>query len=155
MPRRSGGRKSRVAIRTAPLAEELKPVRPGESGGQYRPLTDDDTKEKEENCFRILEEVGFSQATPHCIETCTAQGAELGNDGRLRMSREVVQKALDDSPNEVTLCAQDPAKDLTLSGSKVYFSTAGAAVKGDGHPVTEEGVHSARSVSTKGALLWP
>ncbi|MBT5155648.1 MAG: hypothetical protein HOM44_16300 [Gammaproteobacteria bacterium] len=37
MPRRSGGRKSRVAIRTAPLAEELKPVRPGESGGQYRP----------------------------------------------------------------------------------------------------------------------
>ena len=128
MPRRSGGRKSRVAIRTAPLAEELKPVRPGESGGQYRPLTDDDTKAIVENCFRILEEVGFSQATPHCIETCTAYGAELGKDGRLRMSRDVVQNALDATPNELTLCAQDPAQDLTLSGSKVFFSTAGAAV---------------------------
>jgi trimethylamine:corrinoid methyltransferase-like protein len=83
MPRRSGGRKARVAIRTAPLAEELKPVRPGESGGQYRPLTDDDTKAIVENSFRILEEVGFSQATPHCIETCTAYGAELGTDQTL------------------------------------------------------------------------
>ena len=65
MSKRTGGRKSRVALRMAPLAEELKPVRPGESGGQYRPLTDKDTEAIVENCFRILEEVGFSQATPH------------------------------------------------------------------------------------------
>ena len=128
MTRRAGGRKTRVALRTAPLAEELKPVRPGESGGQYRPLTDSDTEAIIENCFRILEEVGFSQATPHCIEACSAYGAELGNDGRLRMSPEVVQKALDATPSELTLFAQNPAQDLILSGSKVYFSTAGAAV---------------------------
>jgi len=128
MPRRSGGRKSRIAIRTAPLAEELRPVQPGESGGQYRPLTDADTEAIVDNCFRILEEVGFAQATPHCIETCTAYGAELGKDGRLRMSRDVVQKALETTPSELTLYAQNPAQDLTLSGSKVYFSTAGAAV---------------------------
>ena len=65
MPRRSGGRKSRIAIRTAPLAEELRPVQPGESGGQYRPLTDADTEAIVDNCFRILEEVGLLR--PHRI----------------------------------------------------------------------------------------
>ena len=39
--RRSGGRASRVAARAAPLAENLRPVRAGLSGGQYRPLTDE------------------------------------------------------------------------------------------------------------------
>ncbi len=37
--RRSGGRANRVALRSAPLAENLRPVRAGMSGGQYRPLT--------------------------------------------------------------------------------------------------------------------
>ena len=46
-----------------------------------------------ENSFRILEEIGFNEATPHCIKTCTAYGAEMGDDGRLRMSREVVKKS--------------------------------------------------------------
>ncbi len=128
MSRRAGGRKSRVAIRSAPLAEELKPVRPGESAGQYRPLTDEGVEAVAENCFRILEEVGFNQATPHCIETCTAYGAQLGGDGRLRMPREVVHKAIEASARELVLHGQDPAHDLQVSGRRVHFSTAGAAV---------------------------
>ena len=35
MSRRRGGRKAKVAIRSAPLSEKSKPVHPGESGGQY------------------------------------------------------------------------------------------------------------------------
>ncbi len=128
MSRRAGGRKSRVAIRSAPLAEELKPVHPGESAGQYRPLSDADVAAVVENSFRILQEVGFNQATPHCIDTCTAYGAELGDDGRLRMSRDVVQKAMDSCTRELVLHGQDPATDLRVSGKRVHFATAGAAV---------------------------
>ena len=40
MARRSGGRKARVALRSAPLAEDIKPVHRGETGGQYKPLDD-------------------------------------------------------------------------------------------------------------------
>ena len=87
MARRSGGRQARLALRNAPLADDNKPVHPGESGGRYRPFTDTDVAAVEENIFRILEEVGFNEATPHCIETCTAVGAILGNDGRLRCTR--------------------------------------------------------------------
>jgi trimethylamine---corrinoid protein Co-methyltransferase len=128
MPRRSGGRQSRVALRSAPLAEDMKPVQPGESGGQYKPLTSEEVDAVVDNSFRILEEIGFNQATPHCIETCTAYGAVMGDDGRLRMSREVVHKAIEASDRKLVLYGQDPAHDLQISGSRVHFSTAGAAV---------------------------
>ena len=72
----------------------MKPVRPGERGGRYYPFTDQDLEAIVENIYRILEEVGFKDATPHCIETCEAVGAVLGDDGRLRMPRAVVDTAL-------------------------------------------------------------
>ena len=80
MARRSGGRQARKALRSAPLAEDVKPVHPGVLGGRYRPLSDDDVAAIDANIFRILEEVGFNDATPHCIESCTAVGAVMGDD---------------------------------------------------------------------------
>ncbi len=73
------------------------PVKPGEIGGSYKPLTQSQMEAIEENIFRILEEIGFNDATPHCIEKCIAIGAILGEDGRLRMPREVVKKAMNQS----------------------------------------------------------
>ena len=128
MARRRGGHKAKAAMRSAPLAEDIKPVHPGESGGQYRPLSDEDIAAVLENSFRILEEIGFNQATPHCIKTCTAYGAEMGEDGRLRMSREVVKKAIESSNRNLVLHGQEPKHDLHVTGSRVYFATAGAAV---------------------------
>ena len=80
--RKSGGREARIAIRNAPLAEEEKPVHAGEIGGRYKPLSDKQVLSIEANIFRILEEIGFADATPHCIETCVGFGAVLGDDGR-------------------------------------------------------------------------
>ncbi|MEZ5534800.1 MAG: trimethylamine methyltransferase family protein [Thiolinea sp.] len=128
MTRRSGGRKARVALRTAPLAEDVRPVRPGLPGGQYQPLSERDMALINDAVFRILEEVGFAQATPHCIETCTAFGAVIGDDGRLRMPREVVEKAMSMAQREVTLYGQIPEHDIHLGGKRVHFATAGAAV---------------------------
>jgi len=126
--RRRGGRKAKVAMRSAPLSDKSKPVHPGESGGQYKPLNDEGVADIVENSFRILEDVGFNQATPHCIETCTALGAVMSDDGRLRFPRKVVKKAIDISNKDLILYAQNPANDLHVSGSRVYFATAGAAV---------------------------
>ncbi len=136
MSRRAGGRKSRVALRNAPLAEEIKPVHPGEIGGHYTPLKEKDIPQIVETSYRILEEVGFAQSTPHCSEICVAFGATMGSDGRLRMSREVVQKAMDTCQRELILHGQDPKHDLQLNGQRVHFSTAGAAVM-IANPVTK------------------
>ncbi|MGB1916460.1 MAG: trimethylamine methyltransferase family protein, partial [Luminiphilus sp.] len=108
MARRAGGRQARHAQRSAPLEEAMKPVRPGERGGRYHPFTNQDLEAIVENIYRILEEVGFKDATPHCIETCEAVGAVLGDDGRLRMPRAVVDAALKQAKRNLTLHAQDP-----------------------------------------------
>ena len=128
MARRSGGRRARHALRAAPLAEDVKPVNPGETGGTYKPLGDADVDAINDNIFRILEEVGFNQATPHCLKTCTAVGAVLGDDGRLRFPRPVVEKALEQAERNLVLYGQDPKYDRDISGTKVHFATGGAAV---------------------------
>ena len=128
MARRPNARQAKIALRKAALAEDLRPVQPGESGGQYRPLGESDIQQIEATIYRILEEIGFADATEHCIETCVAAGAEYGEDGRLRFPRDLVDRTLAICARDLTLHAQDPKYDLQLSGSKVHFSTAGAAV---------------------------
>jgi trimethylamine--corrinoid protein Co-methyltransferase len=103
-------------------------VVPGETGGQYKPLSGADVDAVLATIYRILEEIGFQDATQHCIDTCTAVGAELGDDGRLRMPRRVVDQALDTAARDITLHGQVPSHDVDLSGSRVHFATAGAAV---------------------------
>lgn len=128
MGRRSGGRQAKIALRKAALAEDLKPVRAGIPGGQYRPLSDTDMGAINATVFKILEEIGFADATEHCIEACTAIGAVYGEDGRLRFPRAVVEDAMEKCCRNLVLHGQDPKHDLELSGSRVHFSTAGAAV---------------------------
>ena len=128
MARRSGGRRARKAQRAAPLAEAVKPVRPGHTGGHFQPLSASGVEAIVDNAFRILDRVGFADPTPHCIETCTAVGAVLGDDGRLRMPRSLVERTLQLARRNLVLHGQDPQWDLDLSGARVHFSTAGAAV---------------------------
>ena len=128
MRRRSGGRQAKIALRKAALADNLKPVHAGETGGQYRPLKDGDIKAIDSTVFKILKEVGFAQATPHCIDVCTAVGAIYGKDERLRFPRAVIEETMDKCCRNLTLHGQDPKHDLQLTGQKVHFSTAGAAV---------------------------
>ncbi|MAF18551.1 MAG: methyltransferase [Oceanospirillaceae bacterium] len=128
MARRSGGRSARLAERQAPLAEDIKPVHAGEIGGSYTPLTQADMEAIADNAFRILAEIGFGRATPHCIETCVNAGAEFGDDGRLRMPRDLVERSMAMAQKHMTLHGISPDHDLQLHGQRVHFSTAGAAV---------------------------
>jgi len=128
MRRRSGGRQAKIALRKTALADHLKPVHAGETGGQYRPLKDGDIKAIDSTVFKILEEVGFAQATPHCIDVCTAVGAIYDKDERLRFPRAVIEETMEKCCRNLTLHGQDPKHDLQLTGQKVHFSTAGAAV---------------------------
>jgi len=128
MSRRSGGRQARLAVRLAPLAEEEKPVHPGEIGGTYAPLSETDMAAIANNAYRILEEIGFGRSTPHCTETMVASGAIMGDDGRLRIPRSLVDHTLDICQRNLTLHGVDPKHDLELNGQRVHFSTAGAAV---------------------------
>ena len=126
--RRAGGREARRAARMAPLAEDIRPVRPGLPGGQYKPLTDAGVARIHEAALEALETIGLSQAPQSGIEIMTDAGAILGDDGRLRFPRALVEDMLAVAGRNITLYARDPKHDLHLTGSNVYYGTAGAAV---------------------------
>lgn len=126
--RRSGGRAARVAIRSAPLAEELRPVRPGLPGGKYKPLTDAEVLRIHHAALDALEQIGLSQAPHSGVEVLTKAGAIQGDDGRIRFPRALVEEMLAKAARNITLHGREEKFDLHLTGSNVHFGTAGAAV---------------------------
>lgn len=126
--RRSGGRSARQALRAAPLADDIRPVRAGLSGGTYKPLSDADVQRIHHAALDACEQIGFADAPPSGIEVLTGAGAILGDDGRIRIPRALIEDMLALAARDITIRAQNPKHDLHLSGSKVHFGTAGAAV---------------------------
>ena len=125
---RAGGRAARLELRAAPLADNIRPIRGGMPGGRYAPLSDGDVLKIHRAALQLLEEVGFGQAIPTCIEACTKAGAVYGTDGRLRFPRALVEDTVAKSARHFTLHGQESRHDLEPSGKRVYFGTAGAAV---------------------------
>ncbi|GHC10299.1 methyltransferase [Gemmobacter nanjingensis] len=126
--RRSGGRAARVAVRAAPLAEALRPVRAGMPGGRYRPLSEAGVAKIHAQALEALEVIGLANAPASGVEILTGAGAVLGDDGRIRFPRALVEDMLAVAARDLTLYGRDEKYDLHLSGSNVHFGTAGAAV---------------------------
>ena len=127
--RRSGGRSARKAKRAAPLPDATRPIRAGLLGGRYNPLSDAEVARIHDAALRILDEVGLSQAPESGVAAMVAYGAQhSAGDGRLRYPRAVVEKALKDANRQVVLHGREPKHDLDLSGARVHYGTAGAAV---------------------------
>lgn len=126
--RRSGGRAGRHAVRSAPLTEDIKPIRPGMEGGAYKPLSETGMQRIHEAALEAMEVIGFADAPESGVEILTGAGCIQGEDGRIRFPRALVDDMLAKAAREVTLCARDPAHDLQLSGNRVHYGTAGAAV---------------------------
>ena len=126
--RRMGGRAARHKLRAAPLREEEKAVRPGMIGGRFRPLDESGVQRIHAAALDVLEHIGLSEAIPSCIEAVTAAGGQLSPEGRLLFPRALVEDAVANAARDIVLHGQDPRHDLELTGNKVYFGTAGAAV---------------------------
>ncbi|MCX7559521.1 trimethylamine methyltransferase family protein [Sulfitobacter sp. F26204] len=125
---RSGGRAARRAARANPLADHLRPIRPGMEGGQYRPLTLEGMAAIHNAALEALETIGLADAPASGVAHLTGVGAIQGDDGRIRFPRALVEDTIARANRRITLFARDPAHDLDLSGTRVHFGTAGAAV---------------------------
>ena len=126
--RRMGGRAARRQLRATPTPEEDRPVQPGMVGGRYRPLTDAEVERIHVAALDVLENIGLAEAIPSCIEMFTAAGAEYTDEERLLIPRSMVEDVLATAARDFYLYGQDPKRDMHLSGYKVHFGTAGAAV---------------------------
>jgi trimethylamine--corrinoid protein Co-methyltransferase len=97
-------------------------------GGTYKPLTQLDMERINEAALCALEEIGLADAPQSGIDIMVGAGAILGDDGRLRYPRALIEDMLAKANREITLCARNPKHDLHLSEKKVHYGTAGAAV---------------------------
>ncbi len=126
--RRAGGRQARQALRRAPLAQDIRPIRPGMEGGQYRPLSDADMLRIHKAALDVLQTIGIADAPQSGIEAMSALGAELSEGDRLTFSPALVEDTIASAPRALTLHGQTSQHDMQLHGSRVHFGTAGAAV---------------------------
>ena len=125
---RRSARETRRAARSAPLPDNVRPVRPGMSGGNYKPLSAADVLRIHHAALDVLENIGLADATPSGIEYMTRAGAKLTAEGRLLFPRALVEDTVAHAARHFVLHGQDPKHDMEPWGSRVYFGTAGAAV---------------------------
>ena len=128
--RRAGGRQARHALRAAPLAEDIKPVRPGMTGGSYKPLSDEDIRQIHGVALDALEQIGMAEAPVTGRAAMIEAGCEWDEPTqRIKMPRRLVQAMIDATPKEFSIYGQNaPEFDLKLYGKRVHYATAGAAV---------------------------
>ncbi len=125
---RSGGRAARRAARASALPDHLRPIRPGLEGGTYKPLTQTQVEQIHQAALTALETIGLADAPQSGIDYLVGAGCTLGEDGRIRFPRALVEDTIANANRSVTLCSRDGNTDLELSGTRVHYGTAGAAV---------------------------
>ncbi len=103
-------------------------MRPGLSGGQYRPLSDTDIQRIYETALDLLECVGIGDPLPEILHYALPRGCRVDDDNRLHFPRTLVEDLIGISAKEYTRYAPDPANDLEVRGTDVLFTTAGEAV---------------------------
>ena len=124
--RRSGGRSARRAARVAGPGNSA--VRPGHTGGRYKPLSDSDIKRIHDAALDVLENIGIGDPIPEILDYALPGGCTLGEDNRLRFPRALVEDLIAQSAKEYPLYAPDPKNDLMVRGQEVLFTTSGEAV---------------------------
>ena len=124
--KRAGGRNARRALRAAGMRGQA--VQPGMQGGSYKPLSSRDIQRIHETALDILEKIGIADPIPEILQYALPGGCVLGDDGRLRFPRALVEDLIDVSAKSYVAYAPDPKFDLEISGQSVYFSTSGESV---------------------------
>ncbi len=126
--RRQGGRSARLAARSTAPAADARPVSPGLPGGRYQPLAAEDVEKIHESALEVLETIGMGNPIPSCVDLVTAAGGSLSDRGRLLFPRGLVEDVIAKAGRRFVLHGQTPDNDLAVSGKRVNFGTAGAAV---------------------------
>ncbi len=126
--RRRGGRSARKALRSAPLADNIKPIWPGLTSDRYRALTSQGIQNIHAAILETLETIGLADAIPSCIEAVTSVGGFINEKDRLCFPRALVEDTIGAANRTFAICGQTSDHDLDPTGSRVHFGTGGAAV---------------------------
>lgn len=127
--RRGNARADRLAKRKSSAASAA--VRPGVSGGAYKPLTDAEMDKVAKAALDILEQVGVGDATQALLDIVLPKGCRLNEHGRVCFPVSLMEDIIANAASSYTVYARGSRAgndDIHCSANKVYTSTAGSAV---------------------------
>jgi len=104
----------------------------GLSGGQYRPLSEEQIKTIHEASLSILEKTGFTFETglEDTLDMLKKAGATIDrNNARIYFSRDLAMEQASKAPERVVLFSRDGRNDLDLTEHRVHLGTGGAAIR--------------------------
>ena len=107
----------------------INPAPPGPTGGQYRPLNQDQIEKIYATALRMLAELGMGDAPPALVEQARRHGATINPLGRLCFSNAMVEDIIDGACKSFVLHGRDATHSFEVGGNRVYFGTGGAAVQ--------------------------
>ncbi len=122
------GRAARMIVREQAQHKRSKVVWPGIEGGAIKPLSDRALERVIESALQVLERIGMADAGPEIIELARAKGLKITDDDRILFSRAYIEDMVAGAARNFTLYGRERKYDLEITGSKVHFGTAGAAV---------------------------
>ncbi|MCF8069129.1 MAG: trimethylamine methyltransferase family protein [Desulfobacterales bacterium] len=105
-----------------------KAIWPGIAGGAYKPLSNHDIKRIHSTALDVLENIGIAHPTPELLEYALPKGCIVGDDGRLKFPRALVEDIIASTKKQIPYYGVDPKYDFEVSGESVYTGTAGEAV---------------------------
>jgi trimethylamine--corrinoid protein Co-methyltransferase len=92
-------------------------------------LADADIKMILEDAGRLLSEVGVQVEHTRAVDTLAGAGAEVGNDNRVRIGSDVIQRTLDSISNGLDLYDREGAKAIALGAGTTHFAPGSAAIR--------------------------
>ncbi len=79
--------------------------------------------------LEILERVGVCFPCAAALEVFRRHGADVDGDGVVKLTPDLVERALATAPRSFLLGGREPRFDLTLDGTRTYLSTEGVGVR--------------------------
>ena len=156
---RRSGRAARTRQRMAPPTVRAAP--PGQTGGLYKPLTENEIGQIYETALKLLAELGMGQAPARLVDAAVKRGAEVNTLGRLAFSRTMVEDIIAGAAKRFVYHGRDARHDFEIGGERVYFGTGGAAVQtldletGLYRPSTLQDLHDfTRLIDTLPNISW-
>jgi len=104
----------------------------GLSGGQYRPLSEEQVKTIHEASLSILEKTGFTYESglDDTLTMLEKAGVTVDRDqSRIFFPRNLVIEQAAIAPEQVIMYSRDGKNDLDLTKHRVHLGTGGAAIK--------------------------
>lgn len=122
------GRAIRKSAREAALQDVEKVIQSGVSSNLYQPLSQHEIERIHESALTVLETIGMGDGIPILHELAAEKGCEITEEGRIKFPRALVEDVLAGACRSFVFHGREAHHDMEISGSRVNFGTAGAAV---------------------------